>query len=160
MLTNANFSGRNLTDFDFHDPATRERMEAWMIHTVGTIRDDKVPTKADLSKMSELLSIILKHEIYKVPYDRKKSIPKRHQRLICWYCIALETEKNMGAMIAKKEAADRFIIGEKSVQRYCTRHRKDIERMIEKFGYDEVSSGFRDHLTLYKKHREKHLLDS
>lgn len=152
--------GENITEFDFKDPLTTERMQSWMSHTIGKIKHEQNLTCNDLLKITELLKILLKDEQYKVPHKSKKPSLPRHERLVCWYCIALETEKGMKKMQAKKEAANRFLISEKYVQTFCTRHRRDIENMIEKFGYEDISSGYRTHLAMFKNHREQHFTNS
>lgn len=158
MLTNANFSDRNLTDFDFHDLATRERLYLWLdVVTAKIARSDNL-RKPESEKLVELLKIIHKDGKYKIPYkkgERKPLMLKRDEQLVCWYRITLETQLEMRATDSKKATAERFGISQKLVEAHCTRHRKGIDRMIEKFGYDEVSLPYIEHLLRYKKGTEK-----
>lgn len=157
MLTDANNSGRNVTDFDFHDPATRERMQIWLDIVTAKIALGDNLTKPESEKLLELLKIIHKNGEYKIPYkvgERKPIILKRNQQIICWYRITLETQLGMRATDSKKATAERFGISIKSVESFCTEHRKGIESMIEKFGYDEASYPYIDYMLRYKQETE------
>lgn len=161
MLNEANNSGRNITDFDFNDPATRERLQLWLDTAIHKIIRGNDLTKPDLLKIKELLTIIQQKEKYKVPYRRGERKPTltRDEQLVCWYRVTLESQLKMRATEAKKATAERFLISQKLVETYCTRHRKGIERMIEKFGYDEYSYTYMQHLFLYKKGKEQLLTE-
>lgn len=158
MLKKAKDAGRNLTDFDFDNPATRERLQLWLdVVTTKISRGDGL-TKPESDKLLELLKIIHKKGAYKIPYNRGERKPlmlKRDEQLVCWYRITLERELEMRATDSKKATAERFGISQKLVEAHCTRHRKGIDRMIEKFGYDEVSLPYIEHLLRYKKRTEK-----
>jgi hypothetical protein len=157
MLTEANNSGRNITDFDFYDPATRERLQSWLDIAVHRLTTGENLTESDLQKVKELLKIIQKKEQYKVPYrrgERKPILLKRNEQIICWYRVTLEMHLGMQATEAKKATAERFGISLKSVEAYCTEHRKTIEHMIEKHGYDEVSYPYIEHLSWFKRGKE------
>lgn len=157
MLTNANNSGRNLTDFDFDDPATRERLYLWLDIVTARIARGETLKKPDSDKLIELLNIINKEGSYKIPYrkgERKPLMLKRDEQLVCWYRMTLERELGMRATDSKKATAERFRISQKLVEAHCTRHRKGLDRMIEKFGHDEISYPYIEHLLSYKKGTE------
>lgn len=153
--------GRRVTDFDFNDPATRPRLQLWLDLTISKINREENLTKHDFLKLKELLRIIQQKEAYKVPYGRGERKPNlvRDEKLVCWYRVTLEMQLGMKATEAKKATAERFLISEKLVESYCTRHRKGIERMIEKFDYDEVSYSYIEHLSFYKRGEERLLKD-
>ncbi len=159
-----------ITDFDFNDPATRERLKRWLMATIVRIEARQGITEPDLLKMAELLKLLYEKEEYKIPYGRgqRKTHSSaagtvvsniRDEQLICWYRITLETELNKSATEAKEATAQRFLVSEKTVEKYCTRHRKLIEHMIEKYGYDEISYSYIEHLSIWRKGKEALLVD-
>jgi hypothetical protein len=151
MLTNANFSGQNLTDFDFHDPATRERLQLWMDLTMHKISVGENLKKPDLLKIAELLKIIQEKSEYKIPRKRgeKKKAEPSFQKLVYYYQAKLEREGS-SATEAIEQSASRFAIPFKTAQRYRDTHKKAIDLMIEKFGFDEIAEHYEFHLSLMK----------
>ena len=136
---------REPTYFEFNNPETRKRLEFWLSITKTKIDLGENLSAKDLQKISELLGILIKKSMYKIPrkVGEKKSIPESYEQLICWYRIHLENRKGMTPTESKKEAANVFSISEKSIESYSTKHKKNLEKVIQEKGCDEVESGFK-----------------
>lgn len=151
MLTNANFLGENITDFDFKNPETRERLELWLSHTRSKIRADIPLSEKDLEKISEFFCIIEREGKYKIPRKKgeKKKAEPSFQKLVYYYQAKLEREGS-SATEAIEQSASRFVIPFKTAQRYRDTHKKAVDLMIEKFGFDEIAEHYEFHLSLMK----------
>lgn len=152
MLNEANNSGRNITDFDFNDPATRERLQLWMSSTIHKLnRGGEMLTKPDFLKLSELLSIIQDEDEYKIPRKRgeKKKAEPSFARLVYYYQLKME-RTGSSATQAIEQSAQRFIIPFATAKRHRDTYKKSVDKMIEKFGFDEIAEGYERHLSLMK----------
>ena len=153
---------RDITYFDFNSPETRERLELWLSHTRSMIKMKCALSEKDLEKISELFLILEKKGTYTIPRKRgERHVPtKSYEKLVCWYRVALETQKGMSATQAKKETAERFLVSLKTIEAYSTKHRDTIERFINKVGFEDSFDTYGRFLPFFKGKREKHFIES